>query len=494
MSVYDDWVTSFCSEFRQRCEHLQITAAAAAAAHVRGMPTLFAPCQIYILGSSDPTFQFLLITHNDSRPDMDSVVQVDVPAYEFVEVLEVFKGREEFRIPRSERFFFPSLEGPDTLGTFLERWFAYFLAQRWAQVVNTRPGSAMSSLNVGSGAYLYEFRGRVIDQSAPKLAGEMVDRLQRVLGPQVPQPAQIPQPDARLSAYGAYIYPTIQLGEAPKMSFRERASGPSWDFGSPKVVIRGTFRRIPMCVGRDGLVMMVTQDRSSALDGLNRLMAGLLFLGLPVLAVREGELVQGTVDPDTLEITGSTASLSSLRNIGMFDMRGSFGAGSVNKVEAGDFQSALALVDAMTSRQGLNQDLLLFLESTSHLADQEYTPAFLMAWSILERQLSERWRQYLLNSGVKAARVGKLLSGERWSVDSLIECLDLLHELPDSAEYQELMGLKRRRNSIIHDGRSATESDAKETLALAHTWLNSAINEAVGPVTPVPFKSIMRIR
>ena len=116
-----------------------------------------------------------------------------------------------------------------------------------------------------------------------------------------------------------------------------------------------------------------------------------------------------------------------------------------------------------------------------------------MAWGILERQLSERWKKYLLKSGVKAGRLEKLLSGERWSVDTLIECLDLLHELPDGSEYQELMGLKRRRNSIIHDGRSATGSDAKETLALAHTWLSSAINEAVGPVTPIPFKGILRM-
>ncbi len=95
MSAYDDWVTSFCSEFRQRCEHLQITADAAQPRH---MPTLFAPCQIYILGSTDPTFQFLLITHNESRADMERVVQVDVPAYEFIDVLEAFKEREEFRI------------------------------------------------------------------------------------------------------------------------------------------------------------------------------------------------------------------------------------------------------------------------------------------------------------------------------------------------------------------------------------------------------------
>src|SRR6266851_1939617 len=451
MSAYDDWVTSFCSEFRQRCEHLQITADAA---QPRGMPTLFAPCQIYILGSTDPTFQFLLITHNESRADMERVVQVDVPAYEFIHVLEAFKEREEFRIPRTERFFFPSLEGPDTLGTFLERWFAYFLAQRWTQVVKARPG-LMSYFNVGSGAYLYEFRGRVIDQPAVKQADDLVDRLQTALAPPAAQQGQVAQANPGLSAYGAYIYPAIQLGEEPKMSFRERASGPSWNFG-PRVVIRGTFRGIPICVGRDGLVMMVTQNRSSGLDAVNRLMAGLLFLGLPALAVREGELIQGAVDPETLELTGSSASLTSLRNIGMFDMRGSLGAGAVNKVEIGDFQSALGFVDAMTSRQDLNQDLLLFLESSSHLEGQEYTPALLMAWGILERQLSERWRQYLLKSGVKAGRLEKLLSGERWSVDTLIECLDLLHELPDGSEYQGLMGLKRRRNSIIHDGRSAT--------------------------------------
>src|SRR5712692_3828362 len=281
MSAYDDWVTSFCSEFRQRCEHLQITADAA---QPRSMPTLFAPCQIYILGSTDPTFQFLLITHNESRADMERVVQVDVQAYEFIDVLEAFKEREEFRIPRTERFFFPSLEGPDTLGTFLERWFAYFLAQRWAQVVSTRPGSAMSYVNAGSGAYLHEFRGRVLDQPTAKLAGDMVGGLQTALAPPKVQQEQIAQPNPGLSAHGAYIYPAIQLGEAPKMSFREMASGPSWNFG-PRVVIRGTFRGIPICVGRDGLVMMVTQNRSSGLDAVNRLMAGLLFLGLPVLAV-----------------------------------------------------------------------------------------------------------------------------------------------------------------------------------------------------------------
>src|SRR5216684_6998126 len=198
MSAYDDWVTSFCSEFRQRCEHLQITADAA---QPRGMPTLFAPYQIYILGSTDPTFQFLLITHNESRADMERVVQVDVPAYEFIHVLEAFKEREEFRIPRTERFFFPSLEGPDTLGTFLERWFAYFLAQRWTQVVRTRPGRAMSCVSAGSGAYLYEFRGSVIDQPAPKLAGEMVDRLQTALAPLAVQHGQVAQPNPGLSAH-----------------------------------------------------------------------------------------------------------------------------------------------------------------------------------------------------------------------------------------------------------------------------------------------------
>jgi hypothetical protein len=216
---------------------------------------------------------------------MERVVQVDVQAYEFIHVLEAFKEREEFRIPRTERFFFPSLEGPDTLGTFLERWFAYFLAQRWAQVVRTRPGSAMSYVNAGSGAYLHEFRGRVLDQPTAKLAGDMVGGLQTALAPPKVQQEQIAQPNPGLSAHGAYIYPAIQLGEAPKMSFRERASGPSWNFG-PRVVIRGTFRGIPICVGRDGLVMMVTQNRSSGLDALNRLMAGLLFLGLPVLALK----------------------------------------------------------------------------------------------------------------------------------------------------------------------------------------------------------------
>jgi hypothetical protein len=255
--------------------------------------------------------------------------------------------------------------------------------------------------------------------------------------------------------------------------------------------MRGEFRRLPMCVDLEGLVMMVTESRTEALDHLNQLMAGLLFLGLPTLAVRDHELIQGTINPDTFELTGSTASLGSLRNIELFSMADAVTPITANKIAAADFEQALKAVDSMGSSQRLRQDLVLFLEATSHFADQEYTPSFLMAWSILERQISARWRKHLAQRGLAKKRMLKL--AERWSLDYLIECLDLMAQQPSSGQYEELMALKEYRNSIVHSGEPALRSEVERLLALARNWLESDCKEMAGTITPIAFKSTMRL-
>jgi hypothetical protein len=487
MLDYDEWVKGLCRAFRRRCEYLRIPQETRAT----GLPALFAPCQIYIIGAIDPLFQLMLVTRNASLPDMMPIVQVDVPARELVAELEAFKERGDFRIPRASSHFFPPPGGHETVGGFLDRWLASILANGWTQIVRARPGW-MSTVNVGGGAFLSEFRGSVFEQSPDRLGVEMADRLQQVLAPRISQEVRTAQVDSGEPACGAYVFPALQVGPRPRPSFRERAAGAVLNFGSSKVVIRGTFRRVPITIDCEGLVMIVTDNLSLALDRLNRLMAGLLFLGLPALAVRESELIRGSVHPETRELKGSTASLSSLRNIGMFETRAFPARVVVNRIETADLEEAVGTVDRITSRQDISQDLLLLLESTSHLADQEYTPAFLMAWAILERRLYAKWRRHLLLSGIARDRLRKLIAAERWSVDYLIESLDLLRQLPTGNDYDELMTLKDRRNSIVHRGRPATAEEANNVLGLARNWLNSLVAERVGATTPIAFIRALR--
>ena len=489
---YDDWLQSLCEEFRRKCGESGINPESP---RVSETPTLFAPCQLYVVGTSDPLFQFLLVTRNDQRPDLDCFVNVDVQALEFIDVLEAFKDREEFRVPivGTQSFLLPS--GRSTLNVFLDRSFAYFLAKGWPAVVRSQPGR-MFQMNVGTATRLYQFRGRVIDQSVTELAQEWADQVRNTLAPsavEVVQPARIAQAPSGLSAFGAYIYPAVQIGEQAEVSFRLSASGVFRDPRSLKIAIRDEFRRLPMCVDLEGLVMMVTESRTQALDHLNRLMAGLVFLGLPVLAVRDHELIQGTLDPDTFELTGSTASLGSLRNIERFSITDTVTPFTANKIAVTDFHQALKTVDRITSSQRLSQNLVLYLEANSHLVDQEYTPAFLMAWSVLERQLSARWRKHLFQNKISRKRISKLTVAERWSVDYLIECLDLLYGQDSNEQYEELMALKGYRNSIVHSGRPASRSEVERLLALVGNWLESDCKEAAGTITPIAFKRTMRL-
>jgi hypothetical protein len=190
MSAYEDWVNTCCAEFRQQCEGLRITPTAVGSNNK--WLTLFPPSQMYIVGCRDPSFQFVLITHNDTRPDLDRLVDVNVPAYEFTDVLETFKERQEFQIPRLGTRLFPSVGGQETVGAFLDRWFASFLAGRWTRVAKARPGM-MRHLSVGTDASLYEWRGRIIDQSAVTFAQKMIERLRAVLAPPVSQEPSLAQ-------------------------------------------------------------------------------------------------------------------------------------------------------------------------------------------------------------------------------------------------------------------------------------------------------------
>jgi hypothetical protein len=352
----------------------------------------------------------------------------------------------------------------------------------------------MSYLYVGSGVALYELRGRIVDQSWEKFAGDMVSNLQAELAlPSTAETSRVAQTDGGIAAWGAYIYPAVQIGELRPLSFRQRASGIFWDPSTPKVAIRDIFRNAPISVHLDGLVMFRTDSAVTALTHINRLMAALFFLGLPASVVREAELIHGTLNAQTLELTSSTANLSSLRNIDSFDFARPPLNLMVNKVNISDFQTAIRTADAMMREQSISQDLVLSLEAYSHLTDQEYTPAFLIAWTVLERRLSAKWRLYLQTSGVSRKRSRKLTNPERWSADYLIECLQLIHEDSVVDEYEHLMDLKTRRNSIAHGGRSATKAEAEAVLRMAHTWLTCATADAVGSIQPLTFERTLRM-
>ncbi len=180
MSAYDDWLNDLCSEFRGECECLQITPQIATP---KGPTTLFAPCQFYVVGSMDPVFQYLLITHNPALPDLERVIEVDVPAYEFMDVLERLKSRPEFRLLKTGHTFVPGSEDAGTLTEFLDRSFSSFLARRWPAVIGARPG-IMSRGNVNWVVSLYEIRGKLIDQSSASVAGEIVAELKAAITPQ----------------------------------------------------------------------------------------------------------------------------------------------------------------------------------------------------------------------------------------------------------------------------------------------------------------------
>jgi hypothetical protein len=276
---YGDWLTKCVETFRAACLDV---AAEDRANLIPRLCTLFEPCQLYLLGFANPPFHILLVTHLKTVPDLTQIIQVDIPGAQLVEFMEGFIGREEFRSgPKWEQSL---VEYATSLAGRLEDYFVRLL-ERGIRTFLATPPEGLSGRNFGDGAWLWEYRGNILNTSAEAFRQQLVNGVRNALKPpSLPaQPAQLPSP---VRAYGAYFYPPVQIGEVPKPSFRERIGGIAWSMRADAPVVKANYKGASIMAAADGLVSVTTADRHRALRSLNEIMGAFQISGIHTFAVR----------------------------------------------------------------------------------------------------------------------------------------------------------------------------------------------------------------
>ncbi len=112
----------------------------------------------------------------------------------------------------------------------------------------------------------------------------------------------------------------------------------------------------------------------------------------------------------------------------------------------------------------------LLLESRTHLQGSEFMESFVFSWLIIEKQLYRLWARYLARQALPKRRREKLTDSSRWTVDSVIESLNLVGEVSNE-QYESLSRMRKTRNDMIHEGERVNRDQAVECIRVAHSML-----------------------
>lgn len=303
--------------------------------------------------------------------------------------------------------------------------------------------------------------------------------------PQPAQPSESPEnkpakPRTVTHAKGfiTSYYPPIWIAEENSLTFRDKTAN-GMRARAQEFVISQDFEGHRVIIDRAGDIIIIGEDQGDAVHVLNGLMLGTIFAGIPVFAIHPAELGDTTVDLEAERIRGSQYALVSPRtwqtsgNTGGFGNFDSLQRRTVPKDELlSAFNIGERLIEALPRPW-----IVAYLAGFTHYQNMEYSPAFLMLWSILEQHINLMWKDQLKSLPAKRR---KRLSEDPtyWSTDRSIEILNLLGVVSQD-DYSKLKLLKGRRNRIVHYIESVREEEAKALLEIVTAVLRERLEPKI---------------
>jgi hypothetical protein len=418
----------------------------------------------------------MIVTHFDDRPDNEVAVHGPYPFHESLKRMESILADPKWNrpIPREPRVsglhFYPA---PETFRDTIEGVFLGILDDLRGvpfQQPSDTPHKA-SRFWLPPRAFVWYLRGNLFVEDPSAAAFEIIRGAKDQAGaatknrlPSTPTSQTVPKPG--IVGHGGFIFPPVWIGEVPRPTFAERASG--WRFLHPSNVFEGTYRGRVIVAERDGFVVIAEADKAEAVVFLNEIMAIAFLNGKAVFAFRELEVGSATLDPRTKLVSSKGVSEHSIRApLLMAQFKPNFPEFPVRRpVSVAQFQDWVSVAEKISVDQDLSESLVFLLEGYTHLLNSEYLESFVVSWVIIEKHLYKSWERFLRESKVARDRREKMKNPILWSLDPVIETLSLMGKL-SADEYAQLMRLKKKRNDIVHEGERVSKKEAEESLEVA---------------------------
>lgn len=458
MNNIEAWLKDFLVEFRRQYDQLSEDQKS----RISNLDNFMPPCQMDIFCFKDVSFQWLIVTHDKERKDAEIACHGPVPTYQAVEMLESLlsdsKWDRELSEEEKKRFFFVTETRPK-FRDLLEPVLLGIVGEL-RNLPLIRPGPTMIERKqmLSLDSFVWYVRGSVTDLlCAEAVTGIMEDaKKQAEIIKAKDEQAQPEPPKPGIKGFGTYFYPPVWVGKLPEQTFREKAFGPIL---FPKKALDTNYKGRIIVINEHGFIAIGEQDSLKATKMLNEIMATAFLRGVQFLSARELEVSDAEIDPSTLNLTSFGVRGTSLRTQ-LFLM---------TQFSTRIFRREIekeTLIDMIREAERINQDpdladfLVLLLEAYTCLQSSEYMQSFMLSWMIVEKNIAWTWNKFLREELITRERRRKLTNSMLWTVDSILEALNLAGKLL-SDDYTTLMVLKNKRNSIMHESERVTPEEAE---------------------------------
>lgn len=493
MKNWNEWLIDLVKCFRNEVEKLSPEQKA----RVPNLDDLSFPCQVDVIWLQNSQFgldfQFIIFEHFQDRPDLEISIHGPIPFYKAIDEFEQILADEKWHreLAKDERYY---IEDKDkTLRTILEGRLISTIEELRSYILNVTFADSPLSPRIQQKQYLSQesftwvVPGDIRSMSALGIVSKIIDESTKSVLRHEKQPEPEAKPAVELKAHGTYFYPSVWIGDIPKRTFKEKVRRRGLP-DLPRKSFNLKYKGFQATVQEDGLIAILDTDKAAALQMLNEIMGTALLSGLPCLAVRESEIGEIRIAPETLQIRGSTMPLVSDRT----RQHIKFGSPDIaiiprqtRIISGGELENLFKRAETVTTGTEATKSVIFLLESFTHFQSSEYAQCFVMGWTVIEKYIVSLWDDFLKLKGVTGKRQDKLEHGLQWTTDHVLETLNLTGML-DESQYVALMRLKRKRNKVLHAGEIATEVDAKECLGMALNIVTASVSTLGAPYTISP--------
>lgn len=488
---WEQWLIDLITYFREKYNKLSKEQKK----YISNLDNFEFPCQVDVLWVKnkqlDSHYQVLIFTHFKEEPDLSFHIYETSEPHRFSEIAEEMLQQPKWHktLPRTESYrFMKELYNYQTYCDYLLFLLSnqYMMMKQYFENISlripiaSRVGSPSKiALFNEAGNSMWDVWGDITTVNPREIVDDIIKEAK--LHPHRHEEGhksliKDKKPKSP-RGYGALLYPLIWIGKLPEQSTKDKIER---KFLQAETILNTQYQNSTIVLRQDGFLGIVLQDeadeskiRIKALESLNEIIATCVLLGIPLYTIREPDLSQITVDPNTYRIVSmswypSTYGSPSQKQE---DMWGSILPSSLffdrRLIPQKKLRNAISKAEEWTKDKIKRNTLMFLLEANTLFANSEYPQSFLSSWIIIENHIRKLWEKYLKSKDTDKKRVSKLISTHYWDIDHLLENLNLSGYLTDK-EYDQLMKLKKARNDIVHSGYKASKKEAEECFQLAH--------------------------
>lgn len=472
------WLEKLVLAFRK--QHATLTVAERG--RVSNLDDFSPPCQIEALWICKPEWKFdyqvLIFTHFPDVEDNQIIVHGPVLPDRIIETMENIIGQSKWQreIDQKQSIYLLG-KGDKSYATLVEIPLAQALRSIEGHILRSMYAKESIAPNIGQksiisrDSFFWLVPGDIRNMDIDSIVGGIIKDA-KTAAVERPEPPKLKP--ARTKGFATYFYPPVWIGELPSQTLRERLTGASL---SPAVssnkAFAGEYKKAKVVVNNDGLLAIGIEDKERALYAFNEIMVAALLLGVRTLAVREAELGEAEIDPEKLTIAGHSMPIISLRTklaeeyMRLYPSSIPF---ERQVISPDGIAKIVRIAEELTADPTSSTVLLMLLEGYTHFQNGEYTQSVIMTWVVIERWLDSLWQDFIKHKGIAGKRKQKLVESIFWTADVILETLNLAGKLQNDV-FEKIVGLKRIRNNILHDGIRATKEEAEGCMNLASRLL-----------------------